>query len=88
MKKNIVLGSREVFAPRGVVFVDVQLSGGNYQIRNLRIVPSISSELIYLPTDWSLLFEGNGMGDRGGENIYKLVAKVCFNETVCFFLRF
>jgi len=75
VKKNIVLGSREVFAPRGVVFVDVQLSGENYQIRNLRIVPSISSELIYLPTDWSLLFEGNDMGDKGGENIHQLVAK-------------
>ena len=81
MKKNIVLGSREVFAPRGVVFVDVQ-SGGNYRIRNLRIVPSINGELVYLPTDWSLLFEGNDMGDIGGENIHQLVAKVCWGENV------
>jgi len=75
VKKNIVLGSREVFAPRGVVFVDVQQNGGNYQIRNLRIVPLISNELIYLPTDWSLLFEGNDMGDIGGENIHQLAVK-------------
>ena len=76
MKKNIVLGSREDFAPRGVVFVDVQQIGGIYQIRNLRIVPSISSELIYLPTDWSLVFEGNDMGNNGSANIHKLVSKV------------
>jgi len=75
VKKNIVLGSREVFAPSGVVFVDVWQNGGNYRVSNHRIVPSISSELIYLPTDWSLLFEGNDMGDKGGANIHHLVSK-------------
>ena len=54
-------GCRESFDPKGVVVVDVQKNEeGIYKVyggAGVSIVPSTVNELIYYPTDWSLLLE-------------------------------
>jgi len=65
VKSNIVQGCRESFAPEGVVVVNVLKSDEKYDsISNLRIVPSNVNELIYYPTDWSLVIDNNHDVDK------------------------
>jgi len=72
VKSNIVQGCRESFAPEGVVVVNVLKNDEKYDsISNLRIVPSNVNELIYYPTDWSLVIDNNHDVDKLVKIIYE-----------------
>ena len=74
-------GCRESFAPEGVVVVNVLKSDEKYDsISNLRIVPSNVNELIYYPTDWSLVIDNN-------HDVDKLITIVSFLHVVSLILK-
>jgi len=81
VKKNVVQGSRESFAQMGVVIVKVYVSEGclRYEsISDLQIVPSTVNELIYFPTDWSLVIDGDHDVNHLLTKFYKQNYQVAF----------